>query len=124
MQIRGGFFNGTRFGLNSEIIYRVQPYGNLAIEASYNRIMLPEPYNNADFMLIGPRLDLTFTEKLFLTTFIQYNNQIDNLNVNMRFQWQFAPVFDHFFVYTENEFSGNFQTRTRGGVIMFAYWIN
>jgi hypothetical protein len=62
----GGFFNGTRFSLNSEINCRVQPYSNLAIEVSYNRIMLPEPYNNADFMLIGPRLDLTFTEKLFL----------------------------------------------------------
>ncbi len=45
-QINGGFFNGTRFSLNSEINYRVQPYGNLAIEASNNRIMLPEPYNS------------------------------------------------------------------------------
>jgi len=42
----------------------------------------------------------------------------------LTFQWQFAPVFDHFFVYTENEFSENFQTRTSGGVIIFSYWIN
>ncbi len=75
-------------------------------------------------MLIGPRLDLTFTEKLFLTTFIQYNNQIDNLNVNMLFQWQFAPVSDLFFIYTENRYPGNFQTRNRGLVIILSYWIN
>jgi hypothetical protein len=120
----GGFFNGTRFNLNTELNYRVQPYGSLAIETSYNRVMLPEPYTSADFMLIGPRLDVTFTDKLFFTTFVQYNNQIDNLNVNMRFQWRFAPVSDLFIVYTENSYPANFKTKNRGLVIKLSYWIN
>ena len=120
----GGFFNGTRFSLDAEINYRVQPYGSLAIESSYNRIMLPEPYTSADFILFGPRIDLTFTDKLFLTTFVQYNNQIDNLNVNMRFQWRFAPVSDLFIVYTENAYPVNLQTRNRGLVLKLSYWIN
>ena len=120
----GGFFNGTRFNLNTEINYRVQPYGSLAIQTSYNRVMLPEPFTSADFMLIGPRLDVTFTVKLFFTTFVQYNNQIDNLNVNMRFQWRFAPVSDLFIVYTENTNPADFQTKDRGLVIKLSYWIN
>ncbi|MFO7613113.1 MAG: hypothetical protein R6W71_00570 [Bacteroidales bacterium] len=48
------------------------------------------PYNSARLILAGPTLDITFTDKVFLSTFVQYNNQIDNLNMNTRFQWRFA----------------------------------
>jgi len=120
----GGFFNGTRLNLNAEVNFRVQPYGSLAMVASYHKIMLPEPYTSADFYLVGPRLDITFTDKLFLTTFFQYNNQIDNININTRFQWRFAPVSDLFIVYTENTYPGNFYSKNRGLVIKLSYWIN
>ena len=120
----GGFFNGTRLNLNAEVNFRVQPYGSLAMVASYHKIMLPEPYTSAEFLLVGPRLDITFTDKLFLTTFFQYNNQIDNINVNMRFQWRFAPVSDLFIVYTENAYPGSFYSKNRGLVIKISYWIN
>lgn len=120
----GGYFNGTRLNLNAEVNFRIQPYGSLAMVASYHKIMLPEPYTSADFLLVGPRLDITFTDKLFLTTFFQYNNQIDNINVNMRFQWRFAPVSDLFIVYTENTYPGNFYSKNRGLVIKLSYWIN
>jgi len=120
----GGFYNGTRLSFDVEAAYRVQPYGSLALAASFNSISLPEPYNSADLVLIGPRLDITFTEKLFLTTFVQYNNQIDNLNVNMRFQWRFAPVSDLYIVYTENAYPENFKTKNRGLVVKLSYWFN
>ncbi len=74
--------------------------------------------------LIGPRLDLTFTDKLFLTTYVQYNNQIDNLNVNVRLQWRFAPVSDLFIVYTDNSYPGDFHNKNRGLVIKVSYWFN
>lgn len=120
----GGFFNGTRLSLNGELNYRVQPYGSLAVMASYHQINLPEPYNSAELVLIGPRLDITFTDKLFLTTFAQYNNQIDNFNVNIRFQWRFAPVSDFYIVYTENAYPGDFRTKNRGLVAKLSYWFN
>jgi hypothetical protein len=120
----GGYFNGTRLNLNAEINYRVQPFGSLAIVASYYKIELPQPYESADFMLIGPRLDITFTNKLFFTTFVQYNNQIDNVNVNLRFQWRFAPASDLFIVYTNNSFPENFQSKNQGLVVKLSYWIN
>jgi hypothetical protein len=120
----GGFFNGTRLSLDADLNFRVQPYGSLSLVASYNRILLPEPFTSADLFLAGPRLDITFTEKLFFTTFVQYNNQIDNLNVNMRFQWRFAPVSDLFIVYTENAYPEGFVTRDRGIAVKLSYWIN
>jgi hypothetical protein len=120
----GGYFGGTRAQFETEMNYRVQPYGSLSLVASYNHILLPEPYTSTDLVLIGPKLDITFTEKLFFTTFVQYNNQIDNINVNMRFQWRFAPVSDLYIVYTENAYPTGWQTKNRGIVLKLSYWFN
>lgn len=120
----GSYYNGTKSTLGAAINYRSQPYGSIAITASYNNISLPEPYNSAKLFLIGPRLDLTFTDKLFLTSFVQYNSQINNMNVNIRFQWRFAPVSDLFIVYTENSFPADYSIKNRGLVLKLSYWFN
>lgn len=120
----GSYFNGTRVALGGELYYRVQPYGSVAIISSYNKIDLPTPWSSANFILIGPRVDLTFTSKLFLTGIAQYNNQIDNLNLNIRFQWRFAPVSDIYIVYTENSIPGSYTIKNRGLVFKISYWFN
>jgi hypothetical protein len=120
----GGYYSGTRLNMSGEMYYRVQPYGSLAIVASYDRIDMPSPYNSADLILIGPRLDFTFTEKLFFTSFLQYNNQIDNLNLNLRFQWRFAPVSDLYIVYTDNSYPADFRNKNRGLIVKLSYWFN
>ncbi len=120
----GSYYNGTRWFLSGSAEFRFQPYGSVGVTANYNNISLPEPYNSANLVLISPKLDITFTDKLFLTTFVQYNDQIDNLNTNIRFQWQFAPVSNLFVVYTENSYTGNFSTKNRGLVVKVSYWFN
>ena len=120
----GGYYNGNRWNISGQMNYRVQPYGSIGMTMSYNNISLPEPYNSAKLILAGPTLDITFTDKIFLTTFIQYNNQIDNLNMNIRFQWRFAPVSDLFIVYTGNSYTENFQNKNRGLVVKLSYWFN
>jgi hypothetical protein len=120
----GGYYNGYRLTLSGELNYRVQPYGSLALVTTYNYISLPSPYSSAKLILIGPRFDFTFTDKLFFTSFIQYNNQIDNLNLNLRFQWRFAPVSDLFIVYTENSFPEGYNVKNRGLVVKLSYWFN
>jgi hypothetical protein len=120
----GGYYNGNRLTLSGELNYRVQPYGSLALVTTYNDINLPSPYSSAKLILIGPRFDFTFTDKLFFTSFIQYNNQIDNLNLNLRFQWRFAPVSDLFIVYTENSFPEGYNIKNRGLVVKLSYWFN
>ncbi len=120
----GGYFDGTRLTVNGELYYRVQPYGSLAVVSSYNKISMPTPYTSAEFFLIGPRLDFTFTDKIFFTSLVQYNNQIDNINLNLRFQWRFAPVSDLFIVYTENSFPTGYRVKNRGLVLKLSYWFN
>ena len=120
----GGFYGGTRASLEAEINYRIQPYGSLSLVAAYNKVEMPEPYTSMDLVLVGPKLDITFTEKLFFTTFVQYNNQIDNINVNMRLQWRYAPVSDLFIVYTENSYPSGWETKNRGIALKLSYWFN
>ncbi len=126
----GQYFNGDRINLQGSIGYRYQPLGFTSIDFSYNRIILPAPYTTTSLYLVGPRFDFTFTKKIFWTTFIQYNSQIDNLNINTRFQWRFKPVSDIFLVYTDNYFAsheGGFnigQPRTRALTFKITYWLN
>jgi Domain of unknown function (DUF5916)/Carbohydrate family 9 binding domain-like len=120
----GSYYNGTRWNVTGKLYHRYQPYTNLSVVASYDRILLPAPYASADLVLIGPRLDITFTERLFLTTYVQYNSQIDNLNVNIRLQWRFAPVSDLFIVYSDNSYPSDFRNKNRGLVMKISYWFN
>lgn len=129
----GQYFNGTRANLSGSLTYRYQPWGFASLAFSYDHILLPEPYSSSDLILIGPRIDVTFSRKVFWTTFFQYNSQINNLNINSRFQWRFKPVSDLFVVYTENYFAESFvngevfrvaQPKTRALVLKLTYWLN
>ncbi len=124
----GNFYSGFRTGVKSEITYRFQPYGSIAMNVNYNYVDLKGDFEPASIWLVGPRFDLTFSKKVFLTTFVQYNNQLDNLNVNARLQWRYAPVSDFFLVFTDNfnaegGFS-QFNIRNRALVAKFTYWFN
>jgi Domain of unknown function (DUF5916)/Carbohydrate family 9 binding domain-like len=129
----GGYFaNGTRLRLNTDLSYRFQPYVAITMSANYNRLefkadpILPKELVNKqyNFWLVGPRIDVTFTNKLFFTNFVQFNNQNKNVNLNTRLQWRYSPASDLFLVYTDNYFSDNFQVRNRAVVLKFTYWWN
>jgi len=120
----GQFFNGNRYGLEASLTYRYQPLGFIEFNANYSRIELPSPYASTSLFLIGPRIDLTFSKSVFLTTFIQYNSQIENINLNSRLQWRFAPVSDFFLVYTDNYQSTDLSVKSRAIVAKVTYWLN
>jgi len=125
----GEYFSGQRYNIRSEINFRFQPIAAIRMTFNYNQLRMPEPINDADLYLIGPRIDLTMTRKLFLTTFFQYNSQIDNININTRLQWRFKPVSDLFIVYTDNygtDAIGNefLREKNRGVVVKMTYWFN
>ncbi len=129
----GGFYaDGKRLRLNGEVGYRLQPYAALSLTWNYNHIdfqdsqVLPEKLKSQsyDIWLVGTRLDITLTNKLFFTNFLQYNNQIQNVNMNMRLQWRYSPASDLFIVYTDNYYSDSFKVRNRALVFKFTYWWN
>ncbi|MEO7532291.1 MAG: DUF5916 domain-containing protein [Ferruginibacter sp.] len=121
----GGYYsNGSRFNITADIGYRFQPFVNITLSTSYNHIDLPKPWAITDFWLIGPRIDITFTNKFFFTTFVQYNNQQKNINLNTRVQWRYKPASDFFLVYTDNYYTSPLFIRNRALVLKFTYWWN
>ncbi|WP_304517005.1 DUF5916 domain-containing protein [Cecembia rubra] len=120
----GEYFTGDIKTLQGTMNWRMGYLANISMNFSYNDIRLPEPQNSADLFLIGPRIDLTFSKDLFWTTFFQYNNQIDNININTRLQWRYAPVSDFFIVYTDNYFPSTFAPKQRALIMKLNYWFN
>ncbi len=120
----GEYFTGSIQRITSQTGLRLGYLANISMNFNYARIRLPQPQRDADLILVGPRIDLTLTKDLFWTTFVQYNSQIDNMNINTRIQWRYAPVSDFFLVYTDNYFPGEFMPKQRSLVFKLNYWLN
>lgn len=129
----GQYYNGHRINIDGNFSYRLQPHAVISVDYSVNHISLPSAYNSVNLLLISPKFDFTFSRKLFWTTYIQYNNQINNVNINSRLQWRFRPVSDLFVVYTDNYFAetnshGEYfyigQPKLRALVVKLTYWLN
>lgn len=120
----GDYYNGKRWFIDGNFNYRVQPYGYISLVYSYNNLMLPAPWERTGLFLVGTKLDVTFTAKLFFTTYVQYNQQANNININARFQWRYKPVSDFFIVYTDNYFPEYMVEKNRALVLKVSYWFN
>lgn len=121
----GGYYaNGNLLSVTGNIGYRIQPFVNFDLAATYNHIELPQPWGNNNFLLVGPKVDITMTNKLFFTAFYQYNQQTKNINFNTRFQWRYKPVSDLFIVYTDNYYIGPVFVKNRAVVFKLTYWWN
>lgn len=128
----GQYFNGKRYGSGGRLTLTAKPKAQLAIDFNYNIFDMPYLDEIKQTFLLGPRIDYTFSKELFFTTFIQYNTQSENTNINARLQWRFAPVSDFYLVFTDNYFSGtidpsdrfSFNLRNRAIVAKVTYWLN
>ncbi len=120
----GGFYNGSRQQYQLTLNYRIQPWGNFGLNFVQNNLEFPDPYGKENLFLIGPKIELAFSNDLFWTTFLQYNTQNDNFNINSRFQWRFQPLSDLFLVYTDNYAVEFWGPKNRALVAKVNYWIN
>jgi hypothetical protein len=130
----GGYFgDGWRTGMTADIGYRFQPYGSVSVALDYNDIQdvyvpgtatMAAKNVSSQFWIIRPKIDITFTNKLFFATFFQFNQQTKNVNLNARLQWRYKPASDLFLVYTDNYFPEIFQIRNRAFVLKLNYWLN
>lgn len=125
-RIGGYFSNGFRTRFAGTLGYRFQPYVQLALAAEVNDIDLPEEkgLKDANFWLISPRVDITLTNNFYFTTFVQYNEQIKNTNINARLQWRYKPVSDIYLVYTDNYATIDPRVKNRAIVLKMTYWWN
>ncbi len=120
----GEFYNGKRAQYMLAFSYRKQPWGNFNLMFEQNNIKFPEAYGEISLFLIGPRVEINFSNQLSWTTFLQYNTQRDNFNINSRLQWRFQPMSDIFIVYTDNYTIDIWGPKNRALVLKANYWLN
>jgi hypothetical protein len=118
----GQYYDGSIISLRGEANYRFQPYCVLSMNFNYNNIKLKSGEN--EVVVFGPKADVTFKKNLFWTTFVQYNSQFKNMNVNSRLQWRFAPVSDFYIVYSDNYDTGLWGAKNRAILAKATYWLN
>jgi len=119
----GQYYLGTRFRTGLFFSYRAQPWGVFTIQYNRNELRNANGFQSAYLDLFGGRIDLTFTKKLFFTTFVQYNTQGNILTSNIRFQWRFKPMSDLFIVYSDN-YDPFLNVQNRALVLKLIYWLN
>lgn len=118
----GTFYEGHRYSASLSLNYRAQPWGIFSLSSSYDYLQVLKNSVALQLILIGPRIDLTFTRSLFLTAFFQYNTQAENFNINTRLQWRFKPMSDLYIVYTDNYNTVNFAAKNKALVLKLNYW--
>jgi len=119
----GQFYNGTVQSFRVGVNWRNQPHLSLRLNAQFNNIQLPGIYGSTKLLLIAPRIEYNFNTKLFWTTFIQYNTQSNNFNINSRLQYRYKPMSDFFLVYTDNYFTDPlFKSKNRALIFKLSYW--
>ena len=121
----GKYYNADYQQFTVECRIRKQPHLNFSINLEYNKLSFPEDYGTAELFLISPRIEYNFTTTLFFTTFLQYNTQNNNFNINSRLQWRYKPMSDLFLVYTDNYYTNPLlQNKNRALVFKMNYWLN
>lgn len=125
----GSFYNGNIKSLQSSLRLRMQPWGNFSMDVQWSDLHFPGTYGKSQLMLVRPKMEINFSNKLFWTTFLQYGTQQENFNINSRLQYRFRPMSDIYLVYTDNYYTDFPHSvvkanRDRAIVLKINYWLN
>ena len=120
----GEFYNGKQLSMSAGVNYRQTPWGVFGLRLERYDLQFPEPYNRSLLYLINSKTELSFTKNLIWTTFLQYNTQANNFNINSRLQWRYKPMSDLFIVFTDNHGTLPFERTNRALVLKMNYWLN
>ncbi|MDE3142727.1 MAG: carbohydrate binding family 9 domain-containing protein [Bacteroidota bacterium] len=121
----GQFYNGDISSLSGSITLRSRPHLNLIFQAEFDKLNFPDPYGSTELFLLSPKIEYNFSTTVSWTTFLQYNTQANNFNINSRFQYRFKPMSDLYLVYTDNYYTTPLlQNKNRAIVFKVNYWLN
>lgn len=97
----GSYYSGTRYRGVLSLKYRLLPFANFETLYELNSIDLNE-LGNRTFHLARFTGEVFFNNRLNWTTYVQYNTQRNNFNVNSRLQWEYKPLSYMYLVVTDN----------------------
>lgn len=121
--VTGGFWSGNRTQYSAEISLR--PFAGLELNPEYIRTNLDLAEGDFSTDLFRFEANMDFTNSLFFTTNIQFDNLSDLLATNNRLRWIITPGSDLYLVYNHNWLDDDqldrFRTLQRSGTIKVSY---
>jgi hypothetical protein len=124
----GEYYSGTRTGFTAG--GRVRVSSRLATTLSVSRDMINLPDGVAfNTNLASLRIDASFSTRMFLSAFIQYNSVTRQLASNIRYQFIHHPLSDLFLVYNDTRFrdpglSGVLQPPSRAVILKLTHLLS
>jgi hypothetical protein len=104
-QVRAGeFWTGRQRTGGGSVRYRFSAH--LAASASVSRSYVELPEGSFTGDLVGLRVDWSFTPRMFLNAFVQYNGEADAWLSNIRFNLIHRPLSDIYVVWNESRSPG------------------
>ena len=98
---KGNYYSGKRTSGGAYLNYQLLPYANLELSYDINAIDLNE-LGKETFHLTRFTGQVFFNNRLNWTTYVQYNTQADNFNINSRLQWEYKPLSYIYLVVSDN----------------------
>ena len=95
----GGFYDGTRRQLASEIWYVFSP--RLRATGGYSPVDISSPHGDVAWNLWSVRLDYTHSSTLSASGYLQYNSSDGTKVLNLRLRWILPNDSDLFLVYND-----------------------
>ena len=112
---RGDFYTGKQTGAGLYLNYQLLPFANLEVNYDVSAIDLNE-LGSDTFHLSRFTGQVFLNNRLNWTTYVQYNTQRDNFNVNSRLQWEYKPLSYVYLVVTDNYNTEQSFNRTNWGI--------
>ncbi len=97
----GSYYNGHKNQVSVNAQYRLLPLARLQVRYERNGIDLKE-LGSDTFHLARFIGEVFFSNRLSWTTYVQYNTQFDNFNINSRLQWEYKPLSYIYLVISDN----------------------
>ncbi|MET2984783.1 DUF5916 domain-containing protein [Aureibaculum conchae] len=98
---RGNYYGGKRTVAGAYLNYQLLPFANLELSYDINNIDL-DALGKETFHLTRFTGEVFFNNRLNWTTYLQYNTQRDNFNINSRLQWEYKPLSYIYLVVSDN----------------------
>lgn len=95
----GGYFGGTRGTVSTAVTWRPDYHLSFEVSATRNALAIQGNSTNAD--LYSARIKYSYSTKLYLRGYVQYNAAMEQVVTNVRLNFIHAPLSDFFLVYTE-----------------------
>jgi hypothetical protein len=106
----GDFYSGTIRGVTGSVRWRMNE--NFATSAALETNAIDLPQAGFDTQIARLRVDYSVNTRMFLNTYVQYNNATSSWLTNVRYRFMYRPLSDFYVVYNDARTSGRPGQRT------------